>query len=85
MVMNEENMTSKLKDCSPEELAKAATNDNELWLLLTHADTKIHFNELLEEYGTEVLYEIANELKRLADEDMNNAIAQCEKRNISDY
>ncbi len=47
--------------------------------LLTEIDKEINFNELLNKYGTEGLYAIANKLMQLADEDVRTALEQCNK------
>jgi len=40
---------------------------------------KIGFNKLLNEYGPEGLYLISSELKRIADNDVYNALNQMQK------
>ena len=47
--------------------------------LLTEIDKEINFNELLNKYGSEGLYAIANKLMQLADEDVRTALEQCNK------
>jgi len=39
---------------------------------------KITYDELLSKYGPEGLYEIANKLKQIADEDVKTALRQCD-------
>ena len=56
---------------------KKDTDSNALYTLLECVDKEINFNALLDKYGPEGLYMIANKLKELADEDMRNALDQC--------
>ena len=44
---------------------------------LEEIDKELNFNAMLSKYGPEGLYLIADKLKELADEDVSNAINQC--------
>ena len=59
-------MSDKLKNSNPS-------------IVLECADREINFNTLLDKYGPEGLYLIADKLKEIADEDVRNALDQCNK------
>jgi hypothetical protein len=59
------------------ELKRNDTDSNALYTLLECVDKEINFNALLDKYGPEGLYMIADKLKELADEDMRNVLDQC--------
>ncbi|MFW6281293.1 MAG: hypothetical protein ACOC1O_00685 [bacterium] len=45
-------------------------------IVCDHCNSKIIYDDLLNKYGPEGLYEIANKLKQIADEDVNTALKQ---------
>lgn len=58
---------------------KVSVNEKEVAARLEQMDKDINFKALLDKYGPEGLYEIADKLKELADEDMASAVEQCVK------
>jgi hypothetical protein len=56
---------------------KMKRDSNAIYTLIECIDKEINFNAVLDKYGPEGLYMIADKLKELADEDIRNAIVQC--------
>lgn len=55
---------------------QVSENKGQMAARLEQMDKDINFKALLEKYGPEGLYEIADKLKELADEDMRTAMEQ---------
>jgi len=55
-------------------MLKQSVNEDGLREILEDMDREINFNALLDKYGPEGLYMIADRLKELADEDMEDTI-----------
>jgi len=75
MKNKKEGIESLLSDI--EKLSKMKRSDEIIIYGCTHCKKPFDYNALLNEYGPEGLYEIANKLIEVADEDVSGALAQC--------
>lgn len=57
-----------------DKMFKKGTDSSTQYTFLECVDKEINFNALLNKYGPEGLYMIADRLKEIADEDMRNAL-----------